>query len=197
MAQPKIAVVFYSSTGTNHDMASAAAKAAEAAGAEVRLRRAAETAPQAAIDAKPEWKAEQARQIDIPVVRSEDLLWADGFVFSAPTRFGQVAAQMRAFIDTLGGLWSQGKLADKAVTAMTSAQHIHGGQEATILGLYTTFVHWGAVIVAPGYTDPAFDGAGGNPYGTSVVAGKFGETERRAVERQAARLVEFAVKLSV
>lgn len=195
MPQPKIAVIYYSTYGTNHAMAQAAAEAARAAGADVRLRRVAETAPKAVIDTQDAWKAAAARQSDIPVATPDDMEWADGYIFSAPTRFGVAASQMRSFIDTLGGLWFQGKLANKPVTAMTSAQNPHGGQEATILGLYTTFMHWSAIIVPPGYSDQVVYDAGGNPYGTSVVAGKFDDAKRAAVAHQARRLVEFAAKL--
>ncbi len=195
MSKPKIAVLFYSTYGTNHAMAEAAAAAATAAGAEVKLLRVAETAPQSVIDTQDAWKAEAATQSNIPVATPDDMAWADGYIVSCPTRFGQAPSQMRAFIDTLGGVWSQGKLANKPVTAMTSAQNPHGGQEATILGLYTTFMHWGAIIVAPGYTDPKFSDAGGNPYGTSVTQGKLDEAKKAAIAAQAGRLVQFATKL--
>lgn len=195
MSQPKIAVIYYSTYGTNHAMAQAAAEAARAAGAEVRLRRVAETAPQSVVDTQDAWKAAAAAQSDVAVATPDDMEWADGYIFSSPTRFGVAASQMRAFIDTLGGMWFQGKLANKPVTAMTSAQNPHGGQEATILSLYTTFMHWSAIIVSPGYSDQVVYDAGGNPYGTSVVAGKFDDAKRAAVAHQARRLVEFAVKL--
>ena len=127
----------------------------------------------------------------------EDMEWANAYLFSAPTRFGQAPSQLRAFIDTLGGVWFQGKLANKAVSAMTSAQNAHGGQEATILGLYTTFLHWGAIIAAPGYTDQSIFAAGGNPYGYSHTQGKdFGEAETAAIQHQARRLVDIAAKLA-
>lgn len=196
MSKPKIAVVFYSTYGTNHKVALEAAKAAEAAGADVRLRRFAETAPKAVVEGQPAWLAQAERVADIPVISAEDMDWADGYFFSAPTRFGGVASQVRAFIDTLGGLWSQGKLADKTFTATTSAQNAHGGQEATILSLYTTVMHWGAIIVAPGYTSPALFEAGGNPYGYSATNGAFGEKDQAAVAHQAARLADFTRRIA-
>lgn len=195
MAQPKIAVIFYSTYGTNHQMALAAADAARAAGAEVRLLRVAETAPEAVVNGQAAWKAQAERMADISVVTADDMVWADGYFFSAPTRFGQVASQLRAFIDTLGGIWSQGKLANKTFTATTSAQNTHGGQEATTLGLYTTAMHWGAVIVAPGYTSDVIYAAGGNPYGFSTEAGKFDDAGKTAVAHQAKRLVDVTAKL--
>lgn len=197
MSAVKLAVIFYSTYSTNFEMASIAAEAAKAAGAEVRLLRVAETAPDAAVNSQDGWKATVEKVKDIPVATPEDMEWANAYLFSAPTRFGQAASQMRAFIDTLGGVWFQGKLANKAVSAMTSAQNAHGGQEATILGLYTTFLHWGAIIAAPGFTDQAVSAAGGNPYGYSHTQGKeFGETERAAIGHQAKRLVEIAAKLA-
>lgn len=195
MSKPKIAIIFYSTYGTNHQMATIAAAAAEAAGAEVRLRRVAETAPKAVVEGQDAWKAEAAAQSDIAVVSHDDMEWADGYLFSAPTRYGSAPSQLRAFIDTLGGLWQQGKLADKTVSAMTSASTAHGGQEATILGLYTTFMHWGTVIVAPGYTDQTIF-ATGNPYGYSHLQGQpFGDKENTVIAHQAKRLVEMTAKL--
>lgn len=197
MSAVKLAVVFYSTYSTNFQMAQIAAEAAKAAGAEVRLLRVAETAPEAVVNGQDAWKATVEAVKDIPVATAADMEWANAYLFSTPTRFGQAASQMRAFIDTLGGIWFQGKLANKAVSAMTSAQNPHGGQEATTLGLYTTFLHWGSVIVAPGYTDPSIFAAGGNPYGYSHSQGKeFGEAERAAIAHQAKRLVEIAGKLA-
>ena len=195
MSQVKLAILFYSTYGTNHQMAEIAAEAAREAGAEVRLLRVPETAPAEVVAGQDAWKAQAQKTADIPEVTHADMEWANGYLISAPTRYGVVASQVRAFIDTLGGLWFQGKLANKAVTATTSAQNVHGGQEATILSLYTTFMHWGAIIVAPGYTDPSLFAAGGNPYGFSTEAGKFDDTGRAAVAHQAKRLVGIAQKL--
>lgn len=196
MSRPKIAVIFYSTYGTNHAVAEAAAKAAEAAGAEVRLRRIPETAPEAVVKGQDAWKAQADKTAGIPVATAEDMEWADGYFISAPTRFGVSASQLRAFIDTLGGVWSKGGLANKTITATTSAQNAHGGQEATILSLYTTAMHWGAIIVAPGFTDQSIFEAGGNPYGYSVNAGGFDDKGRAAVAHQARRLVEFTKKIA-
>lgn len=196
MPTPKIAVVFYSTYGTNHQVALAAAEAAREAGADVRLLRFAETAPDDVVKSQDAWKTQLESVQDIPVVTPDDMVWADGYFFSAPTRFGNAPSQVRAFIDTLGGLWSKGKLANKTVTATTSAQTPHGGQEATILGLYTSAMHWGAVIVAPGYTNEILYKSGGNPYGYSVEAGKFDDIGKAAVSHQARRLVEMTAKLA-
>ena len=135
---------------------------------------------------------------EVPIVTLDDLEWADAIIFSVPTRFGNMAAQMKQFLDTTGGLWSKGKLANKAVSAMTSAANPNGGQEATILSLYTSMYHWGAIVVAPGYTDKSVYAAGGNPYGTSVTQGEDGnikEDVKEAVKHQAKRTVEIAKRL--
>jgi len=195
MSKPKIAVVFYSTYGTNHKVALEAARAAEAAGAEVRLRRIPETAPKAVVDSQDGWKAQAALQADIPEVTADDMEWAEGYFFSGPTRFGVIASQVRAFIDTLGGVWFKGGLANKTFTATTSAQNAHGGQEGTIQSLYTTAMHWGAIIVAPGYTDPVLYESGGNPYGYSSTNGAFGDKDKAAVAYQATRLVDYTKKI--
>lgn len=193
----KLAIVFYSTYGTNHRMAELAADAAREAGAEVRLLRVAETAPQDVVAGQDAWKAQLDKMSDIKVATPEDMEWANAYLFSAPTRFGTVASQMRAFIDTLGGLWFEGKLADKAASAMTSAQNPNGGQESTLLGLYATFMHWGAVLVAPGYTDASIFESGGNPYGYSHSAGTdLTEAQTKHIQHQARRLVTMAEKIA-
>lgn len=192
----KIAIIFYSTYGTNHAIALEAAKAAEAAGAEVRLRRVKETAPEEVVAGQDAWQEQAEKMSDIPEVSPDDMTWADGYFFSAPTRYGVVASQLRAFIDTLGPLWMEGKLANKTATATTSAQNVHGGQETTLLSLYTTFMHWGAILVAPGYTDQSIFDSGGNPYGYSAQAGQFDDKGKAAVAHQAKRLVEMTAKLA-
>jgi NAD(P)H dehydrogenase (quinone) len=195
MSNVKLAIVYYSATGINYQLAQWAKEAAESAGAEVRLVRAKELAPEVAIDGNPAWRANVEATKHIPEASSDDLDWADAILFSVPTRFGNMASQMKNFIDIQGGLWAQGKLANKAVSAMSSAQNPHGGQEATILSLYTSMMHWGAIIVSPGYTDASIFKAGGNPYGTSVTQGQDGkpvEDVKDAVAHQTKRLIETA-----
>lgn len=196
----KVAVVYYSSTGTNYQLAKWAKEAAKATGAEVHLLKIPETAPEAAIDGNAKWRAHVEATAHIPEVKPEDLVEADALIFSVPTRFGNIASQVQGFIDTLGGVWSKGQLANKAVSAMATAQNVHGGQEATILSLYKTMYHWGAIVAAPGYTDPVVFEAGGNPYGTSATAGETGIVESQeaiqaAVSHQAKRTVQVAKAL--
>lgn len=198
MSNVRVAVVYYSTYGTNHQMAEIAAEAARAAGAEVRLLKARETAPQEVVAGQDAWRAQAERTAHIPDVTPADMEWANAYLFSAPTRYGVPASQMRAFIDTLGPIWLQGKLANKPFTAMSSAQNPHGGQEATVLSLYITAMHWGSIIVPTGYTDPAIFPAGGNPYGTTITANgePIPEEGKAAIRFQARRLVEFAEKLA-
>ncbi|NOU94227.1 NAD(P)H:quinone oxidoreductase [Paenibacillus sp. LMG 31456] len=195
MSNVKLAIVYYSSTGTNYQLAQWAAEGAKAAGAEVKVVKAQELAPQAAIDSNLAWKAHVEAAKDVPVASPADLEWADAIIFSVPTRFGNMPSQMKQFIDITGGLWAQGKLVNKVVSSMASAGNPHGGQEATILALNTTFYHWGAIIAAPGYTDPVIYAAGGNPYGTSVTVeqnGTMREQVKDAVVHQAKRTVTVA-----
>lgn len=194
----KLAIVYYSSTGTNYQLAKWAADGALEAGADVTIYKVQETAPQTVIDGNPAWKAHVEATKDIPVITPADIENSDAIIFSTPTRFGNMAAQMKQFLDTTGGIWFHGKTVNKVVSAMTSAQNPHGGQEATILSLYTSMYHWGAIVVAPGYTDASLFAAGGNPYGTSVSVDQNNEivgdkeTFKKAIVHQARRVVSIA-----
>ncbi|MBR0598716.1 NAD(P)H:quinone oxidoreductase [Sinanaerobacter chloroacetimidivorans] len=195
MKAVKLAVIYYSMTGINHQLAEWAANAGKSVGAEVRLLKVKELAPESVIEKNPAWKANTESTKDVQEAGSEDLEWADAIIFSVPTRFGNVASQMKQFIDLQGGLWAKGKLMNKVVSAMSSAQNPHGGQEATIHSLYTSMMHWGAIIVPPGYTDASIFKGGGNPYGTSVTQGQDGrmvEDVKEAVHHQAKRTVQVA-----
>lgn len=195
---PKIAVIYYSSTGQTHRLAEAYAEGAKAEGAEIRLRKVTELAGDAAIDSRPEWRVHHEATKDLPPAALDDLDWADGFAFGTPTRFGLPAAQLKQFLDQAGGLWAQGKLQDKPVTVFAGAGNVHGGQEATLLAMNTVFYHWGSVLVPPGYTDPAFKAAGGNPYGVSYTASAGGPDAAAlaAARVMGARLARFARQLA-
>lgn len=196
-----VLVVYYSATGSVHRLAQAVTEGAESAGAEVRLRRVAELAPAEAIAANPDWdRHRQETESTVEVVELADLEWADGYAFGTPTRYGAPAAQLKQFIDSAGGLWQAGKLADKPVTAFVSSAEQHGGQESTILSLNNVFYHWGALIVPLGYTDDIVYAAGGNPYGTSWPAGfpssAPDEVTLDCARFQGARLARFATLLA-
>lgn len=197
MSKVKLAIVYYSQTGANFKMASWAKEAAEAAGAEVRLLKVKEYLDTSKADTNPAWKKYLEESVDIPEASGDDLVWADAIIFSTPTRFGNVSAQMKMFIDSLGGIWAKSLLVDKVVTAMTSAQNVNGGQEGTIKALYTTFSHRGAIIVPQGYTDASVYAQGGNPYGASSTVSHDGiqNDSEKAVKHQAERLVKITEKL--
>jgi NAD(P)H dehydrogenase (quinone) len=192
----KAAIIYYSSTGTVHALARAAAEGAEKAGAHVRLRRIAELAPPAAISANPAWQQHLQDTADVIEASLDDLAWADAVLFGTPARFGNPASQLRAFIDTTGPLWQGGNLVDKVYSAFTSSSTAHGGQESTLLALGNTFYHWGGIIVPPGYTDP-IQYQSGNPYGTSHVVGDGppGDVALEAARYQARRVVDTAAAL--
>ena len=183
MAPVHAAIIFYSAAGTVQALAEAAAEGAEKAGAQVRLRRVAEPDP------APAAPSEAAAGLD-------DLAWADAVLFGTPARFGNPAAELKAFLDTTGRLWREGALTDKVYSAFTASSTAHGGQESTLLALGNVFYHWGGIIVPPGYTDP-IQFRSGNPYGTSHVSGDGppGEVALQAARYQARRAVETAAAL--
>src|SRR6185369_7741062 len=117
VAEPaKIAVIYYSATGNVHCLAQAVAEGAERAGAEVRLRHVEELAPELLISQNQAWGRHRSEVTDEPTASLADLEWADGIAFGTPTRFGNVAAQLKMFLDQAGKLWEEGKLINKAVT---------------------------------------------------------------------------------
>jgi NAD(P)H dehydrogenase (quinone) len=159
----RICIIYYSSAGTLRRMAEALVEGAETAGAEVRLRRVPEfdeaTGPIPLVDAP----------------QLTDLAWADGIALGTPARFGNVAAELKRFIDSTHPLWEQGALVDKAVTGFTAAGSEHGGQEVTLMALYQSVYHWGGLIMPAGYVDPVQREAGGNPYGLSARSSRSGQ----------------------
>ncbi len=166
----RITVVYYSATGNIAAMAHALADGARSVSAEVRVRKVAELAPPEAIARNPRWAAFVESSRKEPPPSLDDLAWADGLAFGSPTRFGAAASQLRAFLDTTGGLWAQGQLHDKVATSFTSASTAHGGLESTILSMSNTFYHWGSLILPLGYADPHVRKGAGNPYGASFVS---------------------------
>jgi NAD(P)H dehydrogenase (quinone) len=166
-----VLVAYYSATGHVHAMAKAVAEGAQTEGAEVRLRPVEELAPELLISKNQAWGRHRSEVSDEPTASLDDLEWADGFALGTPTRFGNVAAQLKMFLDQAGELWQQGKLINKVATAFTSSQTAHGGQESTILALNNTFYHWGSIVLPLGYTASEVFNGGGNPYGSSYTSG--------------------------
>lgn len=199
MSKVKLAVIYYSSTGTNYQLAQWASESANQHGAEVRVVRAGELAPESAIASNPTWKKHIDMTKHIPIATTDDIDWADAIIFSCPTRYGNLPAQMKQLIDSSGQLWLKGKLTNKVVSAMASAMNPHGGQEETILALYTSMYHWGAIVAAPGYTDQSSYTAGGNPYGTTVTVDEkatMREDVKKAVFYQAKRTLQIAALIT-
>lgn len=167
----RVAVIYYSAAGHVHALAKAIAEGAADEGAEVRLRAVAELPAEMVISQTQAWGRHRSEPIDAPNAALEDLEWADGIAFGTPTRFGNVAAQLKMFLDQAGILWQRGALINKVTTAFTSSQTAHGGQESTILALNNTFYHWGSIILPLGYTVSDVFQGGGNPYGASYTSG--------------------------
>jgi NAD(P)H dehydrogenase (quinone) len=174
-----VLVLFYSTYGHVYKMAEAVAEGARSVpGANVVVKRVPETLPDPVLE-KMGAKAAQAAFAHVPIATVDDLANADVILFGVPTRFGNMAAQMRAFLDATGQLWAAGTLIGKVGSVFTSTATPHGGQESTILSTHTTLLHHGMVIVGLPYS---FAGqtridevTGGSPYGASTITGGKGE----------------------
>jgi NAD(P)H dehydrogenase (quinone) len=193
----RIAVIYYSATGNVHALARAVADGAAEEGADVRVRHVPELPPEMLISFKQHWGRHRSELGDQPDASLEDLEWADGIALGTPTRFGNVAAQLKAFLDLAGELWERRALENKVATSFTSSQTVHGGQEATILALNNTLYHWGAIVLPLGYTVHEVFNGGGNPYGTSYTSGhrlngKPDEETLTVARAQGARLARVA-----
>ena len=165
----KVAIIYYSQTGTTHKLAQALEEGAKSAGAETRLLKVKETAPDEVWGNNPAWKQHFEETSGIREATNDDLEWADAIIFGTPTRYGLPSAQLKNFIDQTGGLWAKGALTNKIGSAFTTTATAHGGQETTILALLTPFYHWNMIVVAPGYIE-ASQFQSGNPYGASFTS---------------------------
>ncbi len=167
-----VLIAFYSRNGSTEALANSIAEGAQAAGAEVRLRRARDLVGPEVMAHAPGWAENASRMNAAYEAPTEaDAEWADAIIFGTPTRFGTTSSELKAYIDGLGGLWFQGKLVGKAGSAFTSTAGLHGGNESTIISLYNPMAHLGLIIVPLGYADPVLFRAG-TPYGASAVAGQ-------------------------
>jgi len=196
----KVLVLYYSSYGHIEQMADAVAEGARSAGAEVDIRRVAETAPQAVIEAA-HFKTDTAHAL----IESPDALADyDAIIVGAPTRFGRMPSQMASFWDTTGGLWFTGKLIGKVGGAFTSTASQHGGQETTLFSIITNLLHHGMTIVGLDYGFQGMVGVkevhGGTPYGASTLSDGDGSRQPSSVDLDGARyqgkrIAETAAKL--
>jgi len=196
----KVLVLYYSSYGHIETMAQAVAEGARSAGATVDIKRVPELVP-AEIAQKSHFKLDQAA----PVAKIEDLPDYDAIIIGTPTRFGNMASQMKNFLDQAGGLWFANKLVGKVGSVFTSTATQHGGQESTILSTHTVLLHFGMVIVGLPYSyagQMTLDEiAGGSPYGASTIAGGDGsrkpsENELAAARYQGTHVAQIAAKLA-
>jgi NAD(P)H dehydrogenase (quinone) len=187
----KVHVVFYSMYGHVWKMAEAVAEGARGVpGAEVQLFQVAELVPDAALE-RTGAKAARAAFAHVPVIQPAQLADADALVFGSPTRFGNMCAQMRNFLDQTGGLWAQGKLIGKVGSVFTSTGTQHGGQETTVTSFHSTLLHHGMIIVGVPYSCRELANmaeiTGGSPYGAATLAGGDGKREPSANELAIAR----------
>lgn len=193
-----LTIIYYSATGTIRSMAGRAAATAAGLGVQVRLRHV--SRDQQHEDLAASSPTPGSPQLDDVVANADDILWADAVLFGTPTRFGNVAGQLKVFLDSLGPQWAAGQLADKAYAGFTSTQTAHGGQESTLLALYNSVYHFGGILVPPGYTDP-LKFTDGNPYGVSHVTGQDNRAPLTSVEHDAldhlvTRILRIAGRLS-
>ena len=196
----KVLVLYYSSYGHIEKMAEAVAQGARDAGAEVAVKRVPELVPEE-IARKSHFKLDQAA----PIATVEELADYDAIIIGVPTRFGNMPAQMKNFLDQTGGLWVQGKLVGKVGSVFTSSATQHGGQESTILSTHIVLLHQGMVIVGLPYS---FQGqmilsevTGGSPYGASTIAASDGsrqpsENELAGAFFQGRHVAQISAKLS-
>jgi NAD(P)H dehydrogenase (quinone) len=169
-----VLIAFYSRNGSTEALAKAVAEGAQAAGADVRLRRVRDIVGPEVMAMAPGWAENSARMhAEYQAPTTDDCEWADGIVFGSPTRFGIVTAELKSFIDSLGGLWFQGKLLGKAGGVFSATATTHGGAETTILSMFSVLSHLGLIIVPNGYGDPITFQAG-TPYGAhTAVDGQY------------------------
>jgi len=187
----KVLVLFYSTYGHMYKMAQAAAEGAKESGAEVVIKRVAETLPEDVLVKMGAVEAQKAFA-DVPIAQSADLPNFDGIIVCTPTRFGNMSAQMKTFWDSTGQLWSQGSLTGKVGSAMTSTASQHGGQESTLLSIHTVLLHHGMLIAGLPYSlhSPMLgvdEMRGGTPYGATTIAGPKGDRQPTAAELDGAK----------
>lgn len=184
----RIQVVFYSMYGHIHTMAQAVAEGArQVPGADVSVWQVPELMPDDVLE-RSGAKAARASFAHVPVIQPDQLVEADAIIFGAPTRFGNMCAQMRNFLDQTGGLWAKGALIGKVGSVFTSTATQHGGQESTLLSFHTTLLHHGLIVVGVPYSEARqmtlAEITGGSPYGASTITG--GDGSRQPSENELA-----------
>ncbi len=198
-SETRLLIAFYSRTGSIEALAMAAAEAARAAGAEVRMRRAREVVPDELMDNASGWLDEARRQnLLYEAPGKDDAEWADAILLGTPCYFGAMATELKNFLDQLGPQWKRGALNGKVGGAFATASWPHGGTEVVTLSLYAPMAHLGMIIVPTGYTDEAMLEAG-SPYGASAIVGAENRAPREedfdAIRHQVRRMTAIATAL--
>lgn len=182
----KILVLYYSAYGHIEQMANAVAEGARSAGAQVEVKRVPETLPED-VARKSGFKLDQKA----PIATVEELPQYDAIIFGTGTRYGNMTAQMKSFIDRTGSLWASGALVGKVGSVFSSSNTQHGGQESTILTFHPVLLHLGFIIVGLPYSFQGQMGVtevmGNSPYGASTIAGTDGSRQPSKVELEGAR----------
>jgi NAD(P)H dehydrogenase (quinone) len=199
-----VQIVFYSMYGHIYRMAEAVAEGVREAGGHVELLQVPELVPEAVLE-KSGAKAARAAFAHVPLATVDHLAEADAVIFGTGTRFGNMTAQMRNFLDQTGGLWAKGSLIGKVGSAFTSAATQHGGHETTLTSFHSTLLHHGMVVVGVPYSEKRQNTiseiTGGSPYGASTVTGGDGsrmpsENELAIARFQGAHVTKIADKLT-
>lgn len=202
----KVLIVFYSMYGHIYEMSKAIAEGVESVkGVEVEIKQVQETITDTVLKQYGAWEARQ-QFTHIPIASIDDLENADGIIFGTPTRFGNMTAQMKNYLDQTGGLWMKGALIGKVGSVFVSTGTQHGGQETTITNFHTTLLHHGMVVVGVPYSEKALvnmnEITGGTPYGATTLAGSDGsrqpsENELKIARFQGKHVAEISKRLKV
>lgn len=186
-----VAVIYYSMYGNVAALAAAIAAGAESAGASVRLRQVAELVPPETVAKNARMRAVKERYAAVPLATIDDLVWADGVAFGSPTRYGNMCAQLKNFIDHTGKLWLSGALVGKVAGVFCSTSTMHGGQESTLLSMMNPLFHLGFVVQGLPYAEveqmSMEEIHGGSPYGVSSVSGPNADTPPKEIDLTMAR----------
>jgi len=201
----KVLVVFYSTYGHNYQMARSVAEGArEVEGVEVSLQRVAETLPEEVLEKMGAIEAQKAFS-DIPIANPKEFGNYDAVIIGCPTRFGLPPAQMKAYLDALGGVWVSGSTVGKVGSVFTSSNTQHGGQESTILAIHNVLYHLGMIVVGLPYSCGLLTDTetvnGGTPYGASTICGSDGsrcpsDKELQMAKWQGNHVAKIAKKLA-
>jgi len=199
---PKIMVLYYSMFGNNYIIAKAVVEGIKEASGQPILRTVPELLPRETIDKDPRIKRAKEMQKDVQIAKVEELEKIDGIILGSPTRFGNMCAQLRNFLDQTGGIWAKGSLIDKPAGVFCSTASLHGGQETTLISMMLTLLHHGAIVMGVPYSvkELAETTRGGTPYGPTAVVGTMGdetptETDLKIAKELGSRIARIASKI--